>query len=154
MSPSSSNKSLVFTSTYRHGVDEKRRVQIPAKWRPVGEDVELTLILWPGNGQQPAHLRVLPPNEMQALMEKIQAMPSGDAEAVALRRNIAKNSDQVTIDKAGRVCLPEPMAKAAGVEKEAVLAGALQWFEIWNPERHAAASALDDMLSPEALKKI
>ena len=145
---------MYFTSTYRHGVDEKRRVQVPSKWRPEEEGVELTLLLWSAQGAQSAHLRVLPPGEMQALMDKIKAMPSGDQEAVALRRNIAKNSDTVTVDKGGRICIPEAMAKAVGVEKDAVLAGALQWFEIWNPERYAAASTVDDALSPEALKKI
>ena len=36
-----------YNSLYRHGVDEKRRVQIPAKWRPARSGVEFTLIFWP-----------------------------------------------------------------------------------------------------------
>jgi DNA-binding transcriptional regulator/RsmH inhibitor MraZ len=36
-----------YNSCYRHGVDEKRRVQIPAKWRPEEPGTELTVILWP-----------------------------------------------------------------------------------------------------------
>lgn len=153
MSATDSNTLKYYSSTYRHGVDEKRRIQIPAKWRSEETEVELALILWP-NGQQGYCLRVLPPREMAALMAKIEAMPSADPEAVALRRNIARDTDQVTIDKAGRICIPDRMAQAAGIEKEAVLAGALQWFEIWNPDRHAAASDADAVLSPEALKKI
>ncbi len=39
-----------YNSRFRHGVDEKRRVQIPAKWRPQKPTGELTLILWPREG--------------------------------------------------------------------------------------------------------
>lgn len=154
MSSSVSSKLKYYNSTYRHGVDDKRRVQVPAKWRPDEEGVELTMILWPNEGVQGPCLRILPPRQMESLMAKIEAMPSADPESVALRRNIARDSDQVSIDKAGRICIPERMAQGAGIEKEAVLAGALQWFEIWNPDRYAAASVVDQTLSPGALKKI
>lgn len=154
MSTSASNETIFYHSTYTHGVDDKRRVQIPAKWRPSEADIELTMILWNDNSQQGACLRVVPPKQMQALMQRIETMSTSDPEAVALRRNIAKNSDKVSMDKAGRICIPEWMSKAAGIEKEAILAGALQWFEIWNPDRHRAISAVDDVLSPEAVKRI
>ena len=52
---------LCYTSCYRHGVDDKRRVQVPAKWRPKEEEAEYTLILWPHDGQPDACLLVLPP---------------------------------------------------------------------------------------------
>ena len=52
-----------YNSCFRHGVDEKRRVQIPAKWRPQKATGELTLILWPREGVG-ACVRVLPPAQM------------------------------------------------------------------------------------------
>jgi len=42
----------------------------------------------------------------------------------------------VTLDKGGRICLPEAMAKAAVIDKEAMLVGLVDRFEIWNPERY------------------
>jgi MraZ protein len=154
MSATSSNVAIFYHSTYRHGVDEKRRVQIPSKWRPNEQDVELTIILWTDNAQQGSCLRVLPRHEMEEMISKIKPLSSAEPETVALRRNIAKRSDTATMDKAGRICIPDWMAKAAGIEKEAVLAGALQWFEIWNPDRYSAISSVDEALSPEAFKKI
>jgi MraZ protein len=149
-----SNETVRYFSRYTHGVDEKRRVQIPAKWRPAEEDIEWALILWENNAHAGACLRIYPPRQMEALVQKIEAMSSSDPTSVALRRNIAKNCETVTMDKAGRICLPEEMAGKAGIEKQAVLAGALQWFEIWNPERYAQASAGDDALSPESVRHI
>jgi MraZ protein len=153
MSTSDSIEPIYFNSFYRHGVDDKRRVQIPAKWRPAAE-IQYTLILWPKGLQQEACLLVLPPEEWGALVQKLKAMPYSDPKAEALRRLLGRKSDRVVLDKAGRICLPDAMAKAVGIEKEAVLAGLVDRFEIWNPERFEAASAVDEELSPEAFKLI
>jgi MraZ protein len=147
------NEPIYYNSVYRHGVDDKRRVQIPAKWRPAEPEV-LTLVLWP-KGQLPeACLLVLPPNEWSALVQKMKAMPYADPKAEALRSLLGKKSDRVTLDKGGRICLPDAMAKAALIEKEAVLVGLVDRFEIWNPQRYEAASAVDEALLPEAFKLI
>ncbi len=144
---------IYYNSSYRHGVDEKRRVQIPAKWRPARPEV-LTLLLWPKGTMPEACLLVLPPQEWLALVQKLKAMPYADPNAEALRRLLGKKSDRVTLDKGGRICLPEAMAEAAAIDKEAMLVGLVDRFEIWNPERYQAASAVDDELLPEAFKLI
>jgi MraZ protein len=140
-----------YNSLYRHGVDEKRRVQIPAKWRPSDSGVEFTLILWPKAKEGPC-LRVLPPKEMAEMMRDIDAMPNGDPGKVVLKRFIGSESVQVTLDKAGRICLPEEMARAAGVADDAVLVGLLDRFEIWNPERYDKVRASDAIMAQEAFK--
>jgi len=151
--PEEPNEPIYYNSTYRHGVDEKRRVQIPAKWRPATPEV-LTLVLWPKGTMTEACLLVLPPREWEALVQKLKAMPYSDPRAEALRRLLGRKSDRVTLDKGGRICLPEAMAKSAAIDKEAMLVGLVDRFEIWNPERYLTASAVDDELLPEAFKLI
>jgi len=112
------------------------------------------LVLWPKGTLPEACLLVLPPQEWLALVQKLKAMPYADPKAEALRRLLGKKSDRVTLDKGGRICLPEVMAKAAAIDKEAMLVGLVDRFEIWNPERYLAASAVDDELLPEAFKLI
>src|SRR5581483_7380503 len=107
MSNINNHELIHYHSLFRHGVDEKRRVQIPAKWRPSEPDAELTLILWPNGSQPQSHLMVLPPAEMKALADKIRAMPVADPKASALRRILGSKSASVKLDKAGRICLPE-----------------------------------------------
>ncbi len=121
-----------YNALYRHGVDDKRRVQIPAKWRPPRPGTELTLVLWPKAKEGPC-LRVLPPQEMAKLMREVNAMPNSDSNKVVLKRFIGSESVQVALDKAGRICLPETMAREAGIDTEAVLVGLLDRFEIWSP---------------------
>jgi len=148
-----SSEPVYYNSLYRHGVDEKRRVQIPAKWRTPETEV-LTLVLWPKGVMPEACLLVLPPKEWEALVQKLKAMPFADPKAETLRRLLGKQSDRVTLDKGGRICLPEAMAKAAAIGEEAMLVGLLDRFEIWDPERYQSASAVDDELLPEAFKLI
>ena len=147
----SSKPPVNYSSRYRHGVDEKRRLQIPAKWRPAEEGVELTLINWPKN-QAGACLRVLPPEQMARMKADIDAMPNSDPSKVVLKRFIGSESVQVTLDKAGRICLPEEMAHAAGIKDEAILVGLLDRFEIWNPARYETVKAADAVLASKAFE--
>jgi MraZ protein len=151
MEPNETVEPKYYNSLYQHGVDAKRRVQIPAKWRPAAPGVELTLVLWPKAKEGPC-LRVLPPQEMAELMRDIDAMPNSDPSKVVLKRFIGSESVQVTLDKAGRICLPEEMTRVAGIGSEAVLVGLLDRFEIWSPERYARVKASDAIMAEEAFR--
>ena len=140
-----------YNSLYRHGVDEKRRIQIPAKLRPGKPGVEFTLVVWPKAKEGPC-LRALPPKQMAALMQDIQLMQNSDPSKVVLKRIIGSESEQVVVDKSGRICLPEEMANAAGIKDQAVLVGLLDRFEIWNPERYERVRASDAIMAQEAFK--
>lgn len=151
--PTESNEPL-YQAKYRHGLDDKRRVQIPAKWRSAEEGVEFALILWPHNGQSDACLLVLPPAAFKELVQKIKAMPFADKKAEALRRILGEKSDRVQVDKAGRICLPDWMASAVGIKTEAVLNGMFDRFQIWSPERYEETRAAVDALAPDAFSLI
>lgn len=149
MSGKAVNAPVYYNSLYRHGVDAKRRVQIPAKWRPVAEGFELTLMVWPKSPHGTC-LRVLPPEQMARLMQDIDAMSNEDPNKVVLKRFIGSESVQVALDSAGRICLPEGMAQAAGIGKEAVLVGLLDRFEVWSPARHEGVAKADRVMASAA----
>jgi MraZ protein len=154
MDPGETNEpTTYYTSVYTHGVDEKRRVQIPAKWRPAEPGAELTVILWPRSAAG-ACLMVLPPKQMAQLMRDIDAMPNGDEKKTTLKRIIGGGSQQAALDKSGRICLPEKMAREAAITGEAVFVGLLDRFEIWNPERYQKVEIADAMMAPDALKLV
>ncbi len=151
MEPNETSGPTYYSSSYRHGVDEKRRVQIPARWRPTQPGIELTLVVWPQGNDGPC-LRVLPPEQMALLMRDLAAMPNSDPKKVVLKRLIGSQSIQVPLDKTGRICLPEDMAKAAGITNEVVLVGLLDRFEIWSPERFEKIKVSDSVMAAEAFK--
>jgi MraZ protein len=109
------------------------------------------VIEWPKH-QAGTCLRVLPPHKMDQLMADIDAMPNSDPNKVVLKRVIGSKSEQVTLDKAGRICLPDAMAKAAGIKDEVLLVGLLDRFEIWNPVRYEQVAAADAVHSPKAFE--
>lgn len=153
MSNSAATAGQIYNSVYRHGCDEKRRIQVPSMWRPTEEGVQFTLIVWPQRNEGPC-LRVLPPKEMAELMAELDAMPNTNPNKTVLKRIIGSKSTQVALDKAGRICVPEDLATAAGIKVgvEVVLVGLLDRFEIWESERYARVNAADDVLASEAFK--
>ena len=146
------NAPLFFSSEYRFGIDPKRRVQIPAKWRGVSIGETFTLLVWRKKAAQGACLLALPPLAMSDLMQKLKEMPFAAPKAEALRRSLGARSDQVTLDKAGRICFPDRLAAAAGLVEEALVIGMFDRFQIWDPERYEAASALDEEIYDDAIQ--
>jgi MraZ protein len=151
MSGTKKDEPIYYNSRFQHGVDEKRRVQIPAKWLPHDAGVELTLVLWP-NQNVGACVRVLPPGQMARLMQSIVEMPNSDPHKVVLKRIIGSGSAQANVDKTGRICLPDEMAREAGLKGDVMLVGLLDRFEIWNLERYKKVQAADAELAQEAFK--
>lgn len=146
--------SIFFNGIFEHGLDEKRRIQIPAKWRPANQSgYEFTVIVWP-KYKEGVCLRVLPPDQMVKLLASIDKLEDSDPAKPTLKRLIGSKSIQAELDKAGRVCIPDSMAQAAGITKDAVLAGMVDKFEIWSPERLAKRAATDEAVAPEMLNKL
>ena len=144
----------IYQARYRHGVDEKRRVQVPAKWRPTEDGTQFALILWPHNGQPDACLLVLPPTAFSELVQKIKSMPFASKNAEALRRFLGEKSDRVQLDKAGRICLPDWMASAVGIKDEAILIGMFDRFQIWSPSRYDETRPAVDAVAVDAFSLI
>jgi MraZ protein len=151
MSDAKASGCTYYNSRFQHGIDEKRRVQIPSAWRPEEDGTELTMIIWPQH-QAGVCLRVLPPEQMARLVADLDALPNGDPKKVVLKRIIGSESVQVPLDKAGRICLSEEMVKAAGLKGEAMLVGLLDRFEIWNPHTYEKVKAADAVVAHEAFK--
>jgi MraZ protein len=89
---------------------------------------------------------------MALLLRELAAMPNTNPSKSILKRFIGSESVQVTVDKGGRICIPEKLAKDAGITNEAVLVGCLDRFEIWSPERFGRVKAADAVLATEAFK--
>jgi division/cell wall cluster transcriptional repressor MraZ len=161
MSPNETSTPICYFACHRRNLDEKRRVQIPAKWYRKAEggkieDPRMTLILWPHEGQPDMCIQVLPPPVFDKLFGKVTAAAFGNADGQALKRTLGERMEQVDLDAAGRIMVPEGMAAAAGLAlgKEAVLNGMFDCFQIWNPERYEATRASVAAKVPKAFESI
>lgn len=141
----------LYVSRFENKVDEKRRVQVPSVWRR-GQTGGLRFLLLPVPKRiwRPACLVVMPPERFARTVAELRTMKLSDDRADSLRRLLATRASEVETDSAGRICLPDDATKAVDVKDRVVLAGMLDWFEIWSPERYAQVEAGDDERVTEA----
>ena len=131
----------VYAGEFRHAVDAKHRVTIPSRWRTQGEGEEFFAVPDPAGN----FLMILPPREFDRVKTDVEANP---AIAPADRRKFIRRfyalAQIVSVDKQGRVLLPEEHCRRLGLEGEVVLIGSHSRMEIWNSKRWAAATAEED----------
>ena len=140
----------VFVGTFRHSVDEKNRVAIPAKWRAAAKGSKEFYVLPDPN----SCLVVLTASAMEKMLERADDISIGEYQRRDVLRVIASRAHGTPCDKQGRIGLTEELLKHAGIEKEAVLAGALTRFEIWSPARWAEVERAAMQNFSEAAKQV
>jgi MraZ protein len=89
---------------------------------------------------------------MAVLDAEIEAMSNDDPRKLPLRRFVGRESEQVTLDKAGRIVLPDRMVKAAELGEEVMLSGLLRFFEVWNLQRYEKLVAAEAAIAHDAFK--
>lgn len=141
-----------FHGISAHAVDDSRRVMIPVKWRPKDPSVVFMVLAWPIAVKD--FLLVLPPDGWRAMMEKMNQNSLMDGGVATLERVLGSTSAPLTLDRVGRFCLPEHLAKAVGIEKEAQFVGRVNKFEIWDPKRFERAQAQDEAAALEIAKRV
>lgn len=118
-----------FTGEYRHSIDAKGRLIVPSRLRPAleGDEVVLTrwlegcVALWSGPGWV----------EIEA---RLREQGNANAAARTLARVVASSAHVDTIDKQGRITVPQHLRELAGIDRDVVVTGALSHGEIWSPE--------------------
>jgi MraZ protein len=120
----------VFKGTYRHRIDAKGRVPVPATFRRglrlAGEP---SLVVT----QLDQCLAAYPPSEWLRLEEQLRALPSFSKPVKALTRLLMSRAVDCELDVQGRILLPPTLRQAADLGREAVLVGVLNRIEIWSP---------------------
>ena len=122
---------------YRHTIDVKGRVSIPAKFR---NDLGNVFVISKGIGENCLFIFTL--HEWRRLEEKIKKLPLTDKRARRFSRYLIGGSTECEIDKQGRVMLPQYLREYASLKKDAVLVGLSTRVEIWDAEEWDAYNDL------------
>jgi MraZ protein len=119
----------VFKGTYRHRIDAKGRLPIPAAFRRgLGDAVAVVVT------QLDQCLAAYPPAEWARLEAQLATLPSFSKPVKALTRLLASRAADCELDVQGRILLPPALRAAVGLQRDAVVIGVLNRFEIWTPE--------------------
>jgi MraZ protein len=124
----------VFTGEFRHTVDDKGRLAVPARFRAQLEDGAV-VSRWI-DGCLAIHTRT----GWDALAARVAGLPITDAAARLFQRQIFGGALEAELDRQGRVLLPAYLREEAGLRDEALVVGARDHAEIWAPDRWAEYS--------------
>lgn len=113
---------------YRHNVDTKGRLIVPAKFR---EDLGEVFVLTRGLDQC---LFGYPMSEWKIIEEKIKSLPLTKKDARAFARFFFSGATECEIDKQGRINIPTTLLQYGKIEKECVVLGVSNRIEIWDKE--------------------
>ena len=111
---------------YRHNLDTKGRMAIPAKFR---DKMTAGAIITRGIDNC---LFVFANAEWEVLAQKLIALPLAQANSRAFVRLMLAGASDVEIDNQGRILIPDYLRKYAGLKKEVVVAGLYNRIEVWD----------------------
>jgi MraZ protein len=121
----------VLNGVTKLNLDVKGRLAIPSRYRErLLEDCAGRLII---TLDQDRRMVIYPNNEWKEIEAKLVALPSTKA-AVKLKRLILGHASDCDMDKNGRINLPSYLREKTGLNKQIVLVGIGNKFEVWNEE--------------------
>lgn len=124
---------MVFKGQAEYSVDSKGRVSIPAKMRDaMSPEAQNTFTVTRGFEDC---IFLYPRNQWASIEEEIGELNMYNREARDFIRIIMMWADEVTLDGQGRISIPKPLIEFADLEDSALILGAFDHIEIWNPEQ-------------------
>jgi MraZ protein len=116
----------MFIGEYAHSIDEKGRLAVPAKFR---KDLARGAVVTRGLDQS---LFLYPMTEWQELAQKLAKLPIYQANTRAFARLMLAGAMDVSLDRQGRIIIPEYLRRYATMSKQVVLAGLYNRIELWD----------------------
>ena len=119
----------MFIGEYSHTIDSKRRLAIPSNLRKsLGKKAVLTRGI-------DSCLVLYPVKEWEELAKKLEALPTSKPDARGFVRLILSGAVDVSLDKLGRILIPDYLNEYAGLKKNVSVIGLSNKIEIWDEEK-------------------
>ena len=120
----------MFKGTYRHRIDAKGRLPVPAAFRrALGERGASSLVVT----LLDQCLAAYPLDEWARLEEQLGALPAFSGPVKALTRLLTSRAADCDFDVQGRILVPSALREQAGLAQDVVVVGVLNRFEVWAP---------------------
>ena len=119
-------KEPMLIGEYEHTLDDKKRITLPKAFsKTLGKKVILTHGL-------DGCLWLIPESGWTPLLEQLQTLSIGQADARAITRYFVGGAFHLETDGAGRILIPEELKQSAGLKKTVVFAGVSNRVEVWD----------------------
>jgi len=124
---------FMFYGEYRHSLDPKGRLIIPAKFREVFETHKIaSFFITRGLDRC---LFVFTAAEWKMQDEKFKAMPFTKHEARQFNRLYFSGASEVSCDNQGRILIPPYLKEYAAIQQDVMIVGVSNRIEIWAIEK-------------------
>ncbi|MBA7510450.1 Transcriptional regulator MraZ [subsurface metagenome] len=110
---------------YRHSLDGKNRLFIPARLR---QNVRKFIIT---SGLEGC-LFVYTPENWRKITERLKTLPLTKADARKFLRTFLSGANECPVDDQGRILIPKTLCSYANIRKEVIVVGVLDRVEIWS----------------------
>ena len=117
-----------FFGRHEHSLDPKGRVILPAKFRP---SFERGAYLTQFRGRC---LALWTPEEFEVQTNLMQELQKGSRAERDLARLWAAGTEEIDIDRQGRVAIAPHLREYAKLVDAVLVNGAMERVELWNPE--------------------
>ncbi|MDR2433641.1 MAG: division/cell wall cluster transcriptional repressor MraZ [Treponema sp.] len=123
-----------LTGEFKITLDDKGRLSLPARLRNALTGTNLFLT----QGMDDC-LWLYPSNEWKEMLKTIMDTTNPfSAKSRNIRRRLIGPSQEVEIDKAGRIPVAQTLREFAGLNRECVVLGQFDYIEIWAEDRYRA----------------
>ncbi|TSC52249.1 MAG: MraZ protein [Parcubacteria group bacterium LiPW_41] len=133
---------------FKHNIDEKGRVAVPAKFRHAFQGGAIIT-----RGLDHC-LFIFSLSEWENLAKKINDLPLAQANSRAFSRLMLAGAMDVKVDVQGRVLVPDYLREYAGIKKQVVVAGVYNRAEIWDETAWNEYKARTESASDEIAEKL
>jgi len=124
---------MVFKGQAEYSVDSKGRVAIPAKMRSVlNPEAKNTFTITRGFEDC---IFLYPLDQWTRIESEISGLNMFNSDARGFVRVIMMWADEASLDGQGRITIPRPLIEFADVGDKALIIGAFDHIEIWDPDR-------------------
>lgn len=120
----------MFYGEYRHSIDNKGRLIIPAKFRTVIKDKFIDKF-YIARGLERC-LFVFTENDWNILEQKFRNLPLTQHTARAFSRLLFSGAYEATCDRQGRILIPNHLLQYAHINKDVLIIGVSNRIEIWD----------------------
>ncbi len=138
----------MFIGEFKHNLDSKGRLALPAKFR---SELAGEVIVTRGLDRC---LFLFTSKEWQLLAEKLVNLPIAQANSRAFVRLMLAGATDVELDGQGRILIPDYLRDYAQLRKETVVAGLYNRVEIWDSSVWKEYKAKTESESDEIAEKL
>ena len=116
----------MFIGEYKHNMDVKGRIAVPAKFR---DELKEGAVVTKGLDNC---LFLYSREAWNKLAAKLANLPLSQSKARAFSRLMLAGAMDLEFDSQGRITLPEYLRKFANLDKKTIIAGLYDRLELWN----------------------